>query len=334
MALTYVAAMPVATLSPAVYLAVGSVSVGLNTQLQGNLALAASLTATPPTKPSELAASASFGTNVAAAVAALPPVPAVSFSASDIVTLNASLNDSLTVKLPALNALLGASAGIFSYGYAGVASSLGASLTTELATQWPDTTPSSGTCTAFIFGAVASQAVTNLAGFLGGVPLGPSLAYAGKLGLSTMCPGVASAAAQGSASIGAAVSAAASLSAPSASFSGMSASQVLFYASVSADVTVAPPTAAIAASTAAAASLSASFGDSCSLGALLADQGVLLFVYSYTGVANALGAALTSALASTWGDGVTPTSGACSVAILGATTAGAITSLTGFFGGA
>ena len=94
------------------------------------------------------------------------------------------------------------------------------------------------------------------------------------------------------------------------------------------------PELGLQASASAAASLSANFGAMCQLGAVLGAFGESLFVYKYSGPANALGSAVTAALATTWGDGTTPTSGACTAAILATTDSLAFAAMSGFFGGA
>jgi hypothetical protein len=341
MSLTYVAQLSLPALCPTVQASIGIPSANLSGQLTGNLAINAAIQASPPTLAAVLSASLQQTTALELALASIPPVPDFSFQLSDVVSLQASLSAALSVQLPALNALLSAAAGIYAFGWEGTGSSLGAAITTELATQWPDGNPTSGTCTALIFGAVVQSPFPDpqpgLRSFLGGIPFASGLVYGGKLGISTLSPITAGAAVQGSASIGASISAAAKLSIPPvpATFVSMLAAQAKFYSNVSALGAIASPSVTLAVTAAAVASLQANFGASCSLGAVLA-SGATLFVYSYTGAANALGAALTSALSSSWGSGTpsVPTSSTCTAAVLGATDALSISTLLEFFGGA
>jgi hypothetical protein len=335
MALAYIASLSIPSLAPSVWLSVGNVSAGLSASLTGNLALAAKFTATPPTIATQLAASAQVSADIAAAILAIPPALPTSFTLSDLVSLQASISASLNVYLPALLDLLNLNAGIYSYSYAGIGSSLGAAVTTELATTWPDGAPTSADCTALIFGAVSPVAQAALPGFLSGLTYGTGLVYTGKIGLTPMVPLVVGAAAQAEASLSAQAAAAASIKVPAipVTFEGMAAAQAKFYANIKAVGAISSPALTISTALSAAAKLQANFGASCQLGAALT-TGATLFVYEYTGPANAMGAALTTALASTWGDTVTPSNTACVATLLAGTDALSIATLLGFFGGA
>lgn len=337
MALSYVGSLTLSALAPSVYLSIGEVAISLNAALQGNLALNASLSASPPTLATVLAASANFSAELAAAASAIPPVPNVSFSLSDCATLTANLNASLGL-LVTLEGLLAASIGCYAFGYTGVANALGAAVTTELATQWPDGSPSSGASNAMLFGAVSSIAQTQLAAFLGGVPLTGGLAYGGKVGLGIISPVTLNTISQGNTGIQAQLAATAalqaSLSVTPPSFAAMISAQAKFYANLQAQASLPSVQFALSATANAAASLSAKFGALCQLGAALERFDATAFVYTYSGAGNALGSAITSALRTTWGDGVTPTSGACSAALLGSIDSTTWTTLQAFFGGA
>jgi hypothetical protein len=91
---------------------------------------------------------------------------------------------------------------------------------------------------------------------------------------------------------------------------------------------------ALDATASAAASLNAKFGLLISLGAILSRFDASLFVYRYSGLGNAMGADITTELATTWGDTTTPTNSACAAAILGATDSLTFTTMSAFFGGA
>jgi hypothetical protein len=336
MAITYIGSLSFAALTPLVYGAIGTIGVSLNASLQGNLALNASLSVSPPTLATTLIASAEFTAQLAIALAAFPPVPNISFSVSDCVNLSASLNASFGL-LVTLDALLSAAVGIYSYGYVGAGSSMGAAVTTALATHWPDGAPTNTSTNAMIFGATSSVAQTQIGLFLGGCPFTGGLAYGGRLGLSGLSKVTAKAVPQGNAGISAQLSATASLQA-SLSVSPPSIVQMIeanakFYANLSAQVTVPDVKFALAATAQAAAHLSAKFGFLCQLGACFEQADATLFCYTYSGLGNAMGADLTTELASTWGDGMTPTSGSCSAAILGATDSLTYSAMTSFFGG-
>jgi len=107
-----------------------------------------------------------------------------------------------------------------------------------------------------------------------------------------------------------------------------------FAAFLAAHASFGPPKvqAAISATADLAASLTARFSFMIDLGLVLSSPGAL-FCYTYSGLGNALGGDLTSALSATWGDGVTPSTGACVAAILAATDSVTATVMTGFFGG-
>ena len=343
MALTYTGSMPLYLLAPSVYLSIGSVAVGLNADLTGNLALSADFEAQIGISVSaelaaQLEASLNFSAQLALAAGFIPPVLAFSFTVSDTLSLNASLELSLSL-LVVLEGLLSANVGIYAFGYEGTGNALGSALTTELAATWPDGAPTTGSCNALIFAATSADASTNLAAFLP-LPFTGGLSYFGKVGLALLSPITNSATSQGEAGIQAKLAAAASLSATASvgfpSFAEMIEAQAKFYANVSAEIGAGisvQPELGLQASASAAASLSANFGAMCQLGAVLGAFGSL-FVYKYSGPTNALGSAVTAALATTWGDGTTPTSGACTAAILATTDSLAFAAMSGFFGGA
>jgi hypothetical protein len=345
-ALTYVASLPLCLLCPSVYLSIGGVGVSLNADLSGNLSLAASFSAQLGISVSaeiaeQIEASLAFSAQLGVAAAFALPVPAFSFSVSDTISLAASLELSLSLLL-VLEGLLSANVGIYSFGYEGTGNALGSALTTELATTWPDGAPTSGSCNAFIFGAASSGASVNLSSFLA-LSFAGGLSYLGKVGLSILSPITSNATAQGEAGINAKLAAAASLSASAGlsfpSFAEMLEAQATFYANLTADLEAAAGISAsasvgLAASMAASASLAANFSLLCQLGAVLGAFGETFFVYRYSGPANALGAAVTTALATTWGDGRTSTAGPCTAAILATTDSLAFAAMSGFFGGA
>ncbi len=314
----------------------------------GNLALSASLTLTPPTAAFYLAAAIEAQTQLA--LAASLGAPNFSFSVSDTIALQADLSASfsLLVSLSALLSLSLSGGGAYAFTYSGAADTLGASLTTELVSAWPDGAPSSGSCQALIFGAASSGsplqpiAQGSLTAFLDGLTLGPGLIYTGKLGtIADVSKVTAQASVQGNAAISASLAASATLSAAASitppTFATSLTALANFIANLKAAIAagIQAPSVSVAASAtaAAAASISANFGAMASLGLALGGGGSI-FAYTYSGAGDTMGTAVTTALASTWGDLHTPTSQADAVTvILAVTDPIAFLSLLSFFGG-
>lgn len=337
MALVYVGSLSLMALCPLVADALGEVSIALNAAFEGNLAVNASFSASPPTVGVILTELAEFTSQLTTAFGL--GLPMVSFNASMAAALVGKLNAAFGF-LATLEVLLAASVGILAFSYVGTANAMGAAVTTELATQWPDGTPSSGTANAMLFGAVSSISRQQLPLFLDGLSYAAGLVYAGKIALAALSAVTLAATAQGDAAIDAQLAGALALQAsldvsvpePQATLEAMAEYQ----ATLLADGALALPDVqfALDATASAAAGLSANYGAVLSLGAALARYDATVFVYTYTGAGNALGAAITTALASTWGDGTTPTNTTCSAALLGAVDAGTWTALGAFFGGA
>lgn len=348
MALTYVGSLNLLALCPSVARSLGIPSLQLGASLTGNLALSASLSASPPTAAFYLAAA--LETQVQLALAESFGCPDFSFSVSDTVSLKADLNASfsLLVSLSALLSLSLAGGGVYAFTYSGAADVMGAALTTELASVWPDGAPSSGSCQALIFGAASSGsplqpiAQGSLTAFLDGLTLGPGLVYTGKLGtIADVSKVTAKASVQGSAAISASLAASASLSAaasitpPTLAITATALAKFVANLKSAIAAGIKPPSVSVAvsATAAAAANISANFGAMASLGLALGGGGSI-FGYTYSGTGTAMGGTVTTALASTWGDGHTPTSQADAVSvILAVTDPLAFLSLLSFFGG-
>lgn len=336
MALTYVAELVLPAIVPSVQLSIGAPAIALNASLQGSLSLGASLVLSPPTIAVYLAALAEIEAQISGAITL--GLPSVSFTLSDTVALVASLELAFSL-LVELDALLDASIGMYAFAYSGTASAMGAAVTGELATVWPDGAPSNTACNAMVFGAVSSVAQGAIADFLNGLQLGAGLVYTAKMSaLAALSPVTFQAATQGNAGIQAQLDAALAVQA-NVQVSPPTLAVTLealasFAAYLKTTIAIGPPSvqAAISATANLAASISAQFGLLVQLGALLSSPGAL-FCYTYSGLGNAFGAALTTALASTWGDGVTPTSGACVAPILATTDSFTWTTMTSFFGG-
>jgi hypothetical protein len=336
MALTYVADLSLLALCPSVALSIGVPAIAFSADFSGNVALNASLSVSPPTVAIYFSALEDLLVQLNLAISF--GAPSFSFSVSDVLSFQAQLELALSL-LVTLEGLLSASIGVYAFTYSGVANGMGSALTTELATQWPDGAPTTASCNAWIFGAMSSIAQTQLAAFLNGLTVASGLVYTAKLELlAALTPVTNAATAQGSAGINAQLAATASLKAvasvtpPTLAVSAVALAKAAV--NLKAQIGVAPPTisAALSATANAAASLSASFGLLISLGATL--SGGSVFVYTYSGAADVMGAAITTALASTWGDGHTSTSGDCLSVILATTDSFSAGIVSGFFGGA
>ena len=144
----------------------GEASVAIDAQLQGAIALQASLSITPPTIAATLEALATFEASLVAA--ADLGLPQVSFDLDACASLIASINASYGF-LAALGGLLGdQTVGVYAYTYTGAADAMGGEITAELGTEWPDGFPSSSPCTAIVLGAVDATSEAALSDFLGG----------------------------------------------------------------------------------------------------------------------------------------------------------------------
>jgi hypothetical protein len=229
---------------------------------------------------------------------------------------------------------------MYAFTYNGTANAMGAAITSELATTWPDGAPSSGSCNAILMGAVTPIAQTQLEAFFNGLTVGSGLVYTAKLtALSALTPVTNAATAQGYAAIqaqlGAALQVQAHVQVTPPTLAITAEALAKFAANLTASLSLAPPSisAALSATANLAASISAQFGLMVALGATLDRYDAELFCYTYSGAANALGAAVTSALSSTWGDGFTPTSSGCIAGLLATTDAFTWTTMLSFFGG-
>lgn len=333
MALTYKGSLNLGLLCPSVYASIGEVAVAIAAQFEGALNLQALWSVTPPDLPS---VKLQLANGIAAMqFAASLGLPSISFDFAAVTSLIAKLNLSFSLTA-VLEALLNASISVLALGYAGAGNALGAALTSSLATQWPDGTPSSGSATVFLFGAVASISQSTMAEFLSAMTFGPGLVYAGQpLTLAQLCPVVQLAVGQGTPAIQGQLDGALALLA-SLKVTPPSFNVTIPSLTAALDVMIALPSVTFILSALAdlIARLDRAFNLLIQLGAILEKADATLFVYEYTGAANALGAAVTTALASTWGDGFTPTASACTAAVLGAVDSLTATTMAAFFGGA
>ena len=337
MALVYKGGLSALALCPSIALSLGIPALSISAAFSGSVSLGASLSAHPPTAAIYLAALVEVQAQLAAAIAI--SAPSVSFKISDVVSLQVSLQAAFDLLL-VLEGLFSADIGLYSFAYQGAGNAMGAAFTTELASSWPDGAPSSGPCNALVLGAVAPASQAELFAFLGGLTPGAGLVYGGKLaGLDILSPVTNGATAQGSAALTAQLAASASLKVAASvtppTLAVTATALAKFAVNLRAQLNLAPPSVSVAVSACAklAASLSAKFGGLIDLGAVLTGGGTF-FAYTYAGTGAAMGAAMTTALASTWGDGITPTSSECSAVVLAATDSITWTVTGGFFGGA
>lgn len=352
MGLTFIASLPLVSpigiggLCPSVGASLGGAAVGLSCSLTGALSLNASFSATPPTVGFYLTGLELLldPTGALTLGATLPPLYDCSFGASVSagITLNASItaniSASLNFGLPSLQALFSASMGCYAFTYTGPASGLGATLTAELASAWPDGAPSSGACEALILVAPTAAAATLLA-FLDGLTTGPGLVYVAKLSaLSQLSLSVKDALPQAAAALNAQLSACASIDAslkanlkvglalPTIQATGAFVIKTTV-PNLQASLNVKPPnvSACLSATAKLAASITANFGAMASLGLTLSNYGAFFGVYTYSGTGTAFGAAVTA--------GITDPSDVTAV-VLACTDVLSFAILTGFFGGA
>lgn len=343
MALTYVADLPIPLLCPSLYAALGLPAMSLNASLTGALALNASIAITPPTMALYLQATVDWQAQMTLGIGL--GAPPVSFKLSDTLSLSASLQLSFSLLLAFeaelnLSLSLGFGAGLYAFTYEGAGNALGSAVTTELSAGWPD--GSTGSCTGIVLGAATPIAATQIAALLDGVSFSAGLTVGNKLGsLAALSKLTAKASVQGSAAISAQLAATAALTAKASisvappTLAVQFAAVAKFYANLVADLSLAPPAikAAVSANAKLAASISAQFSFMAQLGACLSRYDAELFAYSYTGTPSGFGSALTTSLATTWGDGTTPTSGACACVVLAALDPVSAGAMGFFFGG-
>lgn len=165
MTLAYQGKLEIGAICPIVVTGTADAAAQLQANLTGALALEASLSITPPSVAEQITILTEFLAQLTAGVTL--GVPSVSFNLAACTDLIASINASIGV-LVTLQGLLG-TAGVFAYTYDGAADALGAALTTELATQWPDGTPSTDHANAVILGTTDSGVWTDMLAFFGGL---------------------------------------------------------------------------------------------------------------------------------------------------------------------
>ena len=337
MALVYVGSLPVPLLCPTLQLCIGLPCIDVNASLSGSLALNASLTISPPTAALYLSADVEASILLGLSITNVPPLPTVQFDASVSAAIEASLDLSLSLLADfgfglglSLSGLLSVHVGIYAFTYEGPGDALGAALTSALATSWPDGSPSSVPCSAVILGAASAIAQGILPELLDGLTwapglagetlasLGAGMALCAKAETQAQATIQAKAAVQAKVTAHLAARASAGITIPTPAITLVALAK--YRAALTAQLSLAPPkvSAAISATANLAASLQASAGFMASFGALLRFDGGM-FAYSYSGSGATLGAALTTALASTWGDGHTPSADPCTVVVLAAT---------------
>ncbi len=329
-------------LCPSVGLSVGSPSLSLSASLTGSLALNASFTATPPTLGIYLTGLEELAVQLGIGITLGEPACSfgvdISAGLSVVADLSANLGLSLSLYLPTLVGLLSASIGAYAFIWTGPAANLGAALTTELASTWPDGAPSAGACNALIL--VAPTAVASvLLAFLDGLGTpGPGLTYVTKLSaLSALSLSTAAAMPQATAALNASISACASITAsmtprvnvalPTLAATAQATALAIenLKAAIQAGFQAPSVSVVLDATASLSANISANFGAMASLGLILGRFDALFGVYTYAGTGTGLGAAVTA--------GITDP-GDVTAVVLATTDAFSWTTLTGFFGGA
>lgn len=347
MALAYVANLDLLGLCPTMALALSAPAIALSAELSGALALNAQFTVTPPTVAFYIAALEELLIQLEAGISFGVPDCSFGISVSAGISLALSLSVQLNVALGLLAGLeftLGEAIGVYAFTYAGDGNTLGAALTTELASTWPDGSTTSTPTQSLIFGAVSSVSQTQFAAFLNGLGVGSGLVYTPIVSVAGITPVTANAMLQAEAAINAQLSACAQIGAsltpkidiPLPTLPTLLVQLKAYLANLKLQLSLAPPaiSAALSATADLAANLTAQFNLMIALGVTISDPAATAFVYSYSGTGAAMGAAVTSALATTWGDGVTPTSSDCLAVVLACTESASFAVLSAFFGGA
>jgi hypothetical protein len=165
------------------------------------------------------------------------------------------------------------------------------------------------------------------------------LSYGGKISIGALCPVVVAGVAEAELSLSAALDGVTqlmiglNLTPPSLAGNLSMAIQMVVQLTIA--LALEPPLPSVDFQVAACieqiATIEAELQGLLALVSLIATGGI--FVYSYSGPANQMGAAVTTELAAGWRDG-TPTGGNAAAIILGATDGAAIAGLTTFFAGA
>lgn len=324
----------VSPLCPLLARACGNAAISIAAAYQGALDLNASISITPPSIAALISALAEFEAQCSFAITA--GVPTVSFDTSGIAQILVDLNASLTA-LIALDAQLELPAAVawLGYPYPAPGTGLGAACT-----------PLSTVTNALILAAVdipfftSGVAKAQLEALLDGVTYPGAGAFVQIKDISATAKAAipqASAAIQHQ--IDLALKLRPAVSPPTFAASAQAAAKLAAYLSTDAGAVLPKVGFTLAASAKLAASLLAQFNALIQLGLAIYRPDGGLYVYSYTdtGTPGGLATELTAALASVWGDGVTPTALPCEAAVLGTVDPVSWANLTGasgFFAGA
>ena len=171
MVLVYQGELDLLGISPLVVNCTLPAFANLNTQLAGAVAIQASLSVTPPTLAATIVATEAVLANLQASASA--GLPNVSFNLSATASLIATLQANIAL-LSVLQGVLSAG-NFFAWTYSGTGAAFGGTLTSALATTWPDSTPSSATGQAVVLATLNPASWTALVGG------GPGAAFLGGL---------------------------------------------------------------------------------------------------------------------------------------------------------
>jgi hypothetical protein len=171
--LTYIGELSLGAIVPGVSAQIGAdvgVATGQLANATAGLTALEALVIAPPT----IAASITTVTQILASLQL-----ALSIGVPNIpIPPSAALIASLTASIAALNALLAglvaiqaqlSAGGIFAWTYAGTGAAFGGTLTSALATTWPDSSPSSTAGNALVLATKNSATWTSMLAFFGGV---------------------------------------------------------------------------------------------------------------------------------------------------------------------
>lgn len=137
----------------------------LNAQLNGCLALSASLAISPPSFTTSLSLLAELKASLQASLSVT--LPGISFQLAAIAGAVAKINATISLLATVSASLAGGSVMIFSY--SGTGAGLGPAITSALAASWPDGSPLTANANALVLGTTTSAVWTTMTTFFAGI---------------------------------------------------------------------------------------------------------------------------------------------------------------------
>jgi hypothetical protein len=164
--LTFLAQLNIGTLCPSILDATASITAQFNAQLNGLIALAASIAASPPSLAGNVSIAADLTASLNAAL--MVTLPGVSFQLAAVAKLIATINAQISA-LAALTVAFTGASGVFAYTYSGPGDGLGPAVTTALSSGWPDSTPLTAPANALVLGTTVPAVWATMGLFFGGL---------------------------------------------------------------------------------------------------------------------------------------------------------------------